>query len=206
MRPIGTTHLRSDLEVGNSASYCKTDKTKGIRLVGIDNWDDIRVPVSAVRQNPATTKPDLINFVGGTQILGFDNAASEAVTFVAQIPHSYKEGTDIECHVHWSPTSDAAGGVRWILEYSWANKDSTFPSTATMGATGNTASQNKHIYTDIGEISGTGKTISSMLVGKLIRNVSHTDDDYGADAGLLEIDFHYRKDSFGSDQEGSKTY
>jgi len=186
---IGTTHLRSDL-----------------RIVGVDIWEDLRFPIAAVQQNPATSKPDIISFVGNTLVLGFDNAASEGVTFVGQLPHSYKEGTDIECHVHWSPTDDAAGGVRWILESTWANIGSTFSSTATMGATGNTASQNAHIYTDIGILSGTGKTVSSMVACKLIRNVSHTDDDYAADAALLEVDFHFKVDSFGSDQESSKTY
>jgi len=202
---LGTTHLRSDLEVGNTASKVTVDKTKGVRLVNIDAWEDLRFPVAAVQQNPATSKPDNITFLGGTRALGFDNSASEWVTFSAQMPHAWKEGSDVEFHVHWTPTDDSAGSVRWVLEYTWANEGAVFPATATIGGTGVAASANRHTYTDTDELDGTGKTISSMIMCRLIRNVSHTDDDYAADAAMIEADFHYKVDSFGSDEEHNKS-
>lgn len=46
--------------------------------------------------------------------------------------------------------------------------------------------------------------LSSMLVGRLFRLPTDSADTYEADAGLLEIDFHYSSDSLGSDEEYTK--
>jgi len=51
-------------------------------------------------------------------------------------------------------------------------------------------------------ISGTGKTISSMLICRLFRDVS--EDDYNNDAAFLEFDIHYEINSVGSKTETVK--
>jgi hypothetical protein len=48
------------------------------------------------------------------------------------------------------------------------------------------------------DISGTGLTISSMLVCRLYRDPADAEDTYSFDAGLLQMDFHYQTDSIGS--------
>jgi hypothetical protein len=197
-------NVAASVVVGNVASNVTIGKYTGVRLHGIQAWDDLRFPVSAVQKNLGTSKPDTITLFGSFVVLGFDNAASEGVTFAAQMPHSWLQGSDIEAHVHWAPTDGSAGGVRWQMDYSWANISDSFPALATIGATGAAASDNTHIYTNMGEIDATGKTFSSMILCKLIRNVTHADDDYGADAALLEVDFHYRLDGFGSEEELAK--
>lgn len=203
----GRWELAEQTYVGNAASKVTVDKTKGVRLNGIEAWDDIRVPVNAVSKNFGTTKPDEISFIGNTVVLGFDNTASEGVTFSVQMPHAWLQESNIHAHVHWSPIDDSDGGVRWQLEYSWANMGSTFPAVATIGMTDASASQYKHQYIELGPDTGidaTGKTFSSMLMCKLVRNVTHSEDSYAADAALLEVDFHYRLDGFGSEAEESK--
>jgi hypothetical protein len=197
-------NVAASLKVGNTASKVVIDQAHGVRLVGIDAWEDLRFSPENVRINAANSKPDIITFVGQTRCLGFDNTASEWVTFSAQLPHRWLQGTEVETHVHWAPTSDADGNVRWVLEYTWANKDSIFPSIATTGGTGVAASQNRHTYTDLGELTGTGKTVSSVIMCRLLRDVSASGDTYAADAALLEVDFHYRVDGFGSEGETSK--
>lgn len=166
-------------------------------------WDDLRIPGLSVAKGASA--PDLISWLGagGLMVNGFDgNATSEQVFFTCQLPHSYKQGSDIEPHVHWGPVNANAGNVKWFLEYSWANIDGTFPAITTISivdAASGTAWD--HQVAPFSTITGTGKMISSMLVCRLYRNPGDGDDTYGSDAGFLEFDFHFEKDTIGSRQE-----
>jgi len=60
-----------------------------------------------------------------------------------------------------------------------------------------------HILTDIVNISGTGKKISSMLICSLTRDVGVA-NDYADDAYFLEADFHYEINTVGSRLEMEK--
>lgn len=163
-------------------------------------WDDLRIPGLSVKLGASA--PDLVAFLGAGNLkaYAFDGGAtSEEVHFTIQLPHSYKEGTDITPHVHWSPTTANAGNVQWFLEYSWANIDATFPAVTTINvidAASGTAWD--HQMGVMSAITGTSKTISSMLVCRLYRDPTGGSDTYGDDASLLEIDFHFEMDTVGS--------
>ena len=60
-------------------------------------WDDLRAPATQLRVNPATSRPDFDAVNVG---YSFDPTGVETVFIVMQLPHSYKEGSDIEPHVH----------------------------------------------------------------------------------------------------------
>lgn len=192
--------------------------TDGVYLNGSSTmWDDLRVPALSVRV-PATGNPGFAQFKDngaasqGVFLYWFDPASEQEVYFVAQMPHSWKEGSDIEAHVHWVPADTAPGAgtdVCWGLEYTWANINGTFGNTTiiygdeqTNGAT-ETITVDKHYMTEIGTITGSGHTLSSMLVCRLFRDATGNGgtDDYDDDAGMLEVDFHYEVDSFGSKEE-----
>ena len=55
-----------------------------------------------------------------------------------------------------------------------------------------------------GVIDATGQTLSSMLVCRVFREGGHALDTYEGFMGLLEIDFHYQINAFGSDEEFTK--
>ena len=172
-------------------------------------WEDLRVPISAVRIG-AAFPPDWENITDGLYVLAFDNGANdEQVYFTVQIPHNYKIGGAIEAHVHWGPSDTGAGDVIWGLEYSIANIGDVFPASTTIDVTiATTETANDHIYTDIGDIDVSGITevtdISTMLICRLFRESSSASDTYASDAYLYEIDFHYEIDSLGSQDETSK--
>ena len=165
-------------------------------------WDDLRVPVTSVRV-PGSKAPTWTSYSAG-QLLAFDYQAvagnEEEVYFVAQLPHSYKEGTNITPHVHWIPDTDEAT-LRWGLEYEWVNVNGSFSATTTIyvdQAVG-VDDSDKQFKTIFSAIDGTGKTISSMLVCRLFRNSSHANDTAETiDALLIEIDFHFEMDTVGS--------
>jgi hypothetical protein len=70
--------------------------------------------------------------------------------------------------------------------------------------------QYKHIITPFSDsvntyIDGTGKKLSSQLICRLYRDTGDSRDDFANTAYLVEIDFHFKIDGFGSDQEYIKT-
>jgi hypothetical protein len=194
-------------------------------------YEDLRVAASAVKpgaQTPTWETRGAAPFNGNLNRWWFSSHAvlEDEIEFEVQIPHNYKEGTNIEGHVHWVPEAAAAANecVKWGLEYTWANRGNTFPgstliysnatddTTQTLQAETLVASRHyvSEFTVDVGDapavIDGTEpKTASSMLVCRLFRNSSDVDDDYGNEAALLEFDFHYEVDGPGSDGEHSKT-
>lgn len=174
-------------------------------------WNDLVVVPFTLRNSgnnvPAWelfAPPDLYNY-------NFTNVDDKFITFTVQMPHDYKEGTNIYPHVHWSSnTAPGMNRVTWKLEYQWVNHSDVFSaSTSTLitGATIAGADRSlqpyEHTITKIGTdgINGTGKTISSMLFCRLTRLASDGLDTFTGSAFLLSFDFHYEIDSFGSSQE-----
>ena len=169
-------------------------------------WDDLRVAASAVRIQGVLNVPDWDNIGGGDlYALAFDDEVMEQVFFTIQMPHNWKEGTDIHPHVHWMTEDDSAGDVRWALEYEWVNIDNAYVSSTII--TGDDVSQRialQHQIADLGDISGIGMTISSMLICRLYRDATAEADDLATDVYLLEFDLHYEIDSLGSRLEYEK--
>lgn len=172
----------------------------GINLVV---WDDLRTPLTAIKL-AGVKDPAFDVFLGGVRAYSFSSQAlainEEEVFFTTQLPHSYKEGTDIVPHIHWSPSTTDAGTTRWGLEYTWQNAYlSVFPTTTTIYAESVASGvANDHLMANFDPIDGAGKKISSMLICRLFRNSSHDNDDYGAAAFVLEQDFHFQKNTDGS--------
>jgi hypothetical protein len=131
--------------------------------------------------------------------------------FVVQIPHDYAEGTVIFPHIHWVPSENGASGPtvpRWGLQYTWANIRETFPAYSTIYGTTAVPDEvlvkDRHYLTPLGPISGTGKTLSSMLVCRIFRDGDNAADNFAGLAGALEIDFHYQRNTLGSRSEYEK--
>lgn len=192
----------SDLNV-----ECGTQKTIELQTVV---WDDLRVAVASAARL-GLTDPDWVKVLdnGATSVgvyaLGFADNRDEEVFFTVQIPHTYKQGTDIYPHVHWLPMSTGTGVVEWQLEYTWTNINGTFGNTTEISCTDSgDGTAYKHQIASFSSISGTGKNISSMLLCRLHRDGGNGSDTYVGDAVLLEIDFHYQINTMGSRQELSK--
>jgi len=166
-------------------------------------WEDARIPIGAMILG--SSPPGVGTFFGSVSVLLFDPSADEEVYLTIQLPHGYKEGTDIVAHVHWAPTSTSTNDVVWGLEYQWQNIGQAFTgasTTITVTDAGNGVT-GEHQVASWSAISGTGKTISSMLVCRLYRDVDPV-DNFPNDAALLEFDIHFEVDTMGSRQEFTK--
>lgn len=173
-------------------------------LTGVDysaRWDDLRFPATAVNPPGVTADPDWDTTTPGWL---FDGASTtEILHLIAQLPHSWDEGTTLKPHVHYQKTTSASGTVRWVLEYKWCpigevmDADwTTLEVSAPVAGTPDTDTADKHLIAAFGDIVATGKQVSDMLIMKLSRDPSQ--DTYGADARLLEFDIHYKSDATGS--------
>ena len=170
-------------------------------------WDDIKINGLGVRLG-SVNPPGWTQFrddgagSSGTYLYGFDDAAEEQVFFEIQIPHKYKQGTDLKFHIHWSTTTGNAGDCVWALEYSVVHIDGVFPETSTISAacTASGVAYTHEIH-DVGTIDGTGLKESSVLVGRLYRDATAVADTLTGDALLVSADFHYELEKMGTDNE-----
>jgi len=194
----------------NSNLVVEADGT--VRMDGVATvYDDLRVTL-----DKGSNAASLEYFSGSTgpQIWYFRNNANlESMSFIVQLPHTWKEGSTIFPHLHWSPRASESGNVVWNFDYTWANYNPSSPvifpatTTSTVTSTG-PFTANTHLITPLTNsnsgLVSTGKLISSILICRLWRNSSNTSDTYADDAGLLFIDFHYEIDSYGSRNEYAK--
>jgi len=166
-----------------------------------NNWDDLRFPASSVRLGGAAPATFQAYKDGG--VLAFASTPNQFIYVVAQMPHTWQEGTDIEAHIHWTiPTNGAGTGaenVKWDLTYSWSEIGALIPNSSsdTLTRDVQNVTANYHMYNSFGTITGTGKTFSSCLIISLKRDTAVA-NDYAQAVYLMEFDIHYKKNRFGT--------
>ncbi len=171
-------------------------------------WDDLKVPVTATRNFGAKEPLNYVfandgNGSQGVYLWYFSPSQEQELFFTVQLPHSYKEGTDIEPHIHWTPYNEVStsGDVVWGLEYIWANIGDEFNYTTITSGTASVTPTIKHSMCDLGTMDGSGKTRSSMIVCRVFRDATNSSDTYDDWICLLEIDFHFQKSTLGTTSE-----
>lgn len=182
-------------------------------------WDDLLIS-SGIFQFIGVSDPTLESWQpggAGTTFKVYKFKKNDEVYFSCQLPHTYVEGTSIRPHIHWTPcdrgTSESGNYVGWKLDYSWTNVNGDpFPSSGTITMTDSCGGINdRHEVGGSSDpyIDGTDKKISSMLVCRLYRSDTGTDDTWVGATGaqspaILQFDFHHTIDSFGSKIEWVK--
>jgi hypothetical protein len=167
-------------------------------------WDDLRVSGNSFDKN--VNAPSLLAFGASGGLLAYQFTGTgvtvNQVYFALQIPHSYKLGTNLCPHVHWTPTTTDAGNVVWQLEYAWQDLGAVFsPVTPIEIVDATSGVAWKHQLAEFPEISGAGAQLSSMLICRLFRDPAHASDTYEHDAALLEFDIHFQANTLGSREE-----
>jgi hypothetical protein len=161
------------------------------------NYDDITFPATGLNPPGAVSDPGR-NTTDGC--LDFDAASTELIAGFVHMPHTWKEGSTLYPHIHWSPTSTGGGNVLWRFSYSVADATTgvfpAFTDVDVLAAAGTVSA--KQLNTGFGTIVMTGQKIGRGVKWTLARIGGDGTDTYGADAKLLELDFHYEIDSVGS--------
>jgi len=200
LSPDGTTKI-GDIAGGN---YVSIDSNGQFLLNGTAvTEDDLTIPVTSTKlggsKEPVFTKfKD--NGAGSQGVFSyvFPDSTESELYLVAQLPHTYKPGTPVEPHIHWTPTTTNTGSVMWGIECTWQSAGGTFGNTTvSTQADAGDGTAYKHQMAPLPNIDGTGQSESSMLLCRVFRDGANAADTYTAGAAMLEIDFHYQVEKFG---------
>lgn len=170
------------------------------RFKGYPNWEDLRFPAQGINPPGLVSDPDVETDTG---MLLFDGASTEIVMGVAQMPHTWWEGTEIRPHVHWKPTTAAAGNVLWRFEYEIFTIGSD-PTKAYTAVDTLMPALDAYDIESLGYIDMAGWEASALIAWKLSRIGGDLTDTYEDDVRLYEFDIHYQIDALGSEEEYTK--
>ena len=127
-------------------------------------------------------------------------AVNEQLSGVIEIPHDYKEGTNLTFHVHWGANDAPTGtdNVKWQLIYSVTRAETTFPDATTID-TGDVAydTQYESKISNFPAITGTNFKIGDQFNFTLTR-IAAAGDAYAGEALIDTVGFHYECDTIGS--------
>lgn len=195
--PLGTLdqiNYEIGFAINDSTIYINTE-------TGGYYWDDLRFSVSNTRL--PGSKAAIPTLYQGTEVLALPTNQDATVYFQVQMPHTWVEGTDIEIHYHYALSANGAANdsIRTVFTYSWSNINGTIPAPTTINITNDVSSKidSTHYLKDLGVVSATGKTISSVLLCSITRDVS--EDNYSGSVYILYVDVHHLTDGKGSRQE-----
>jgi hypothetical protein len=166
---------------------------------GISNlpvYNDITI--NAVSLRPGASPPSFVEFVTGIYQIAFVNGNTDIVYGSFEIPHGYKEGTDLEVHIHWSPSSTDTGNCVFNFDYTIANMGTgVFGAAAqkTLTAAGSGVALQHQYATGNTAIDGDDIKIGDVIVFALSRPAG---DAFTGDAFLHSIGLHYECDTLGS--------
>lgn len=181
-------------------------------------WDDLLIN-SGIFRFAGAADPTLSDWQpggSGTTFKVYKFQKNDEVYFSCQMPHTYKCGSEMHVHVHWTPAdrgaTESGNYVGWKLDYSIANLNGGvfLPSTTISMSDTCTGTDDYHEVsaglTTIPGTYGAGNeelTISHMLMGRLYRSDTGADDTWvGTTAAqspaLLQFDIHYQINSQGS--------
>jgi len=211
---LGSYSLKTPtiLSVNDLSVDCGTEKT----IVLVEPvWDDIRIIPSSF-DFAGNADPTIVDFQpggSGTIFKLYEFQKADEAFFSCQMPHGYKVGADIKVHIHWTPGSrgneEIGRFVNWKVDYTWCNITGTFSPSETVDLIDSvTGTDYYHEITSDVTITGTDKSLSSMIIGKIYRANIAADTWVGTASGslplLLELDFHFPMDTLGSRTNISK--
>lgn len=174
--------------------------------VNYEYWNDIIITASLL--GSGASAPSYVTLAGNLRALAFNGAnTTEQLYGQVEIPHDYKEGTVLKPHIHWSPTTTAAGNVKWQMEFLGANKGQIYGSvTTTVSAVGTAGGiVGEHLIASFPDITGTDMDISRVTYFRIFRVPTDAQDTYNDNAIVHSVGIHYQCDSPGSKGIFAKT-
>lgn len=202
---VSTQISSATAKFGDATNYTEFSSDGTMTFSGSATvYNDIILPVSNLR--PGNTPPSFVAFQNGIYGFSFADGAVDELHGAQEIEHDYKEGTSLEVHVHWSPSSTNVGYCAWRYEYSIANMTTgSFATSTTLAPTSGSASAgivNQHLYTSLGTIPGTiagsPVKIGAIIAFRVYRDGNAGVDTFTGNAFLHSVGIHYESDSLGS--------
>ena len=191
-------------KIGSVSNYVEIDGEGELTLNGTATvYNDANVGGMALRAG-VTTPPitQWVDNVGAnTGIYGLGFAALDEANGAIEIPHDYKEGTNIVFHIHWGANAAPSDTdyVKWQLTYSMdaENTEATTPPATVIVIETDHDTQYEHKKSDFPAIVGTTFKIGDQINFNLKR-IAAEGAAYAGVAIVETIGFHYECDTMGS--------
>jgi len=204
--PVRITNLQELVDFLNNSTGIST---VGTHLEEPPRWDDLRFPAQAINPAGAIAAPTVdttLTAFPGTLI--FSGSQINIITGIAQLPHAWKEGTDLHPHIHWQKVAADAEelAVQWQFKTRVSNVGGVWSEWTSWGNViseiGDPHASGNHVMSSFPVIDMEGRTVSCLVAWQIQR--VGTDDAYNGTARLFEFDIHYQVDSLGSTEEYEK--
>jgi len=195
----GITHSGADFTNYSQFEADGTLKMNGTATV-FNDW-----MIAAHSLRAGATPPTWAPWNGTLYAPEFIDAATTDLHGSIELLHEYKQGSDIEIHIHWSPSTINTGNCKWGLDYSIVNIDGTFAAPTTITITPAASGVvRKHSLTSFGTISGTGLTIGAVINFRIYRLGTDAADTFTGSAFLHNVGCHHECDTIGSRTQTAK--
>lgn len=200
------TSYNTQIGDGGTTNYTEIEADGTVEFHGAATvWNDANLGVAQLAL-PTASQPDEDEFVdeGGsdTGITTWAFAIGEKVSGSIEIPHDYKEGSDLYFHIHWQgivAPADGTDNVNWQLTYTVAQKDETLDAATTITKEIAIDTQYDFKLSDFAAITGTNFNIGDQFLFTIER-IAASEDDYAGDALVATVGIHYECDTCGSRQ------
>lgn len=174
-------------------------------------FEDIPISLSAARV-PAANAPTWSNFI--SNLKAFTYGLNDFQEFSTEIKHSYKQGSNIEFHVHGA--TDGLEGVdktlKFEIEYELVNNNiagdfgDAYTGTTIMNGEitipANTPDKTSWVI-DVGR-DNTGDILQGASVVGRVRRIASSGTEPASDPFVIQIGIHVEQDTTGSRTELTK--
>lgn len=169
-------------------------------------YNDIYIGLTGAKV-PAANTPTWATFTTNTSAYTFD--VNDYIDInPSEMLHNWKEGSDIELHLHWATNGTDANerAVKWQIYFSWGDMNEAFSAEQTASVETIIAATDAdltHKYSSFGSFSGTGFKIGSIGTLRLKR-ITSTGTAPSNDPFGLMVGVHYEIDTIGSRSQLTK--
>ncbi len=204
----GTTKLGD----GGTTDFSKFEADGTLEFNGAATvFEDIPISLSSAKV-PASNAPTWSAFIGNLK--QYTYGLNDFQEFSTEIEHSYKEGSDIEFHIHGA-TNGLEGvdkTIKYEIEYELINPNTVnglggvYTGTTIMNGemTIPASTTNKTSFViDIG-IDNTGNFLQGASVVGRVRRIASTGTEPASDPFVIQVGIHIEKDTVGSRTELTK--
>lgn len=203
----GDTYIDGAARIGDGlwTNYSEFESDGTLKFNGTATvWNDANLGVAQLAL-PTAAQPDEDEFVDeagdDTGISTWAFAVGEKVSGSIEIPHDYKEGSDITFHVHWQGITAPTGtdNVKWQCTYTVAQAEATLDAVGTTVIETAYDTQYEFKISSCAAITGTNFNMGDQFLFTLER-IAAVGDAYAGDALVATVGIHYECDTVGSRQ------
>lgn len=197
------TQFNTPMLFGSEAGGVRIEADGTVVLLG-DATTTMDIVCPLIVRTTGVGRPSLATLVGN--ILQYQFAVGDSAEIESsEFPHNWKQGSEIEIHLHWAlgAANDATvRGVKWEVEYSYTSSHGgSFSGTTVVSAETAIeagAADRKMFYTSV----HTFTPVETVLIGTQIlaraKRIAATGTAPAADPFALAVGLHYLVDGFGS--------